>query len=175
MFVRHLQLIKRAAIAGLVGHERLLMSVITNTNLIVGQRIAARRTECKMTQAALAIALGLSRSRIAQIEGGADVTEHVIGQIAGALGTSASVLYADIGKTPMTEVERDKHCLRLARAAAPDNALTQAYLMLALGCVPSEKPKSKTETIIEVGALADRHHLFGPALFAILEFIKGGQ
>ena len=103
-----------------------------NQSTIIGQRIKARRQERKMTQAALAAAIGLTQASVAQIEGGRSVSAHVMEQVASALGTSVQALLADIDKAPLTESERASKVLARVRAAVPDDTLEQARLFMEL-------------------------------------------
>lgn len=140
---------------------------------IIGQRIKARRKERDLTQAALAAAIGVDQSLVAKIENGKSVSEHTLATIAQALGTTPETFTADIDKPPMTEAERDQHCLDLACAASTD-PFAQADLMLAMGCVAGGKPAGKIAAVDVVDSVRREYRLMADKIQPILELIKRG-
>jgi len=149
--------------------------MITNDNhaLIIGQRIKARRKERNLTQAALAVAIGVDQSLVAKIENGKSVSEHTLATIAQALGATPETFTADIDKPPMTEAERDQKCLDLA-CAVSTNTFAQADLMIAMGCVAGAKPANKSVAIDLVASVTQEYDLAADKIQPILELIKSG-
>jgi len=140
---------------------------------IIGQRIKARRKERDLTQAALAAAIGVDQSLVAKIENGKSVSEHTLATIAQALGTTPETFTADIDKTPMTEAERDQHCLDLA-CAASTNTFAQADLMIAMGCIAGCKPAGKSAAVDIIASVTQEYDLAADKIQPILELIKSG-
>lgn len=139
---------------------------------VIGHRIANRRKERKLTQTALAAAVGVTQAYIAKIEGGGSVPPTaLLEQIAGALGTTTGPLIADM---PLTETDRDDKCRELAIAAS-SNVFAQAGLTIAMGCIPGCKPANKAEAIELVGQYDAEYGFEKEPLAAILSMLKRGE
>ena len=143
-----------------------------HTQLVIGQRLKSRRQERKMTQAALAVACGITQSYVAHVETGTvPLTDHIFGLLASALGTTVETLCLDIDKPPMTESERDAQCRELVTAAT-SNVFAQAGLMVALGCVAGCKPVSKARALELAATYAEEYQITMEALKPILIMVK---
>jgi len=143
-------------------------------NLLLGQRIMARRKERKLTQAALAAGCGITQSYVAHVENGTvPLTEHIFGLIASVLGTTVETLRLDLDKPPMSESERDAKCRELVTVAT-SNVFAQAGLMVALGCVAGCKPANKMAALELIAGYATEYDIAADKLTPILGVIKNG-
>ena len=73
----------------------------------------------------------------------------------------------------MTKSERDLYCRQLS-VAASGNVFAQAGLMIAMGCIASCKPASRSVAIDLVAGYATEYDIAAGKLTPILAVIKDG-
>src|SRR5208282_1128129 len=141
----------------------------------IGHRIKARREEVHISQADLATACQVTQATVSHYENGVRaVPPAIMERLCKALGVSPATLLDGITVAhTVTESERDLTCRQMA-VAASGNVFAQAGLMIAMGCIASCKPASKSVAVDLVASYATEYDIAGDKLTPILEFIKSG-